>query len=175
MTLKSLPLVLIALMALIASPALAKTSTADFVKKAAIANKFEIDSSQLALKQSQDDGVKAFAQQMIDDHTKAGDAFGDALKSAKTPMTPPTDLDKSHQKDMDKLGKLQAASFDKQYIKMQVSAHKDAVKLFTDYSKKGDDASLKNFATTTLPTLQQHLDSVNKLQKDYGKKQASAK
>ncbi len=175
MTLKSLPFILFAVVALAVSPALAKTSTADFVKKAGIANKFEIDSSKLALQQSQDDNVKAFAQQMIDDHTKAGDAFNQALQSTKPPMAAPTDLDSSHQKDIDKLSKLQASDFDKKYIKLQVSAHKDAVKLFSDYAKKGDDASLKNFASTTLPTLQQHLDHINQLQKDYGKKQASAK
>ena len=171
MTLKSIPLILVAVLALAAGPALAKTSTPDFVKKAATANQFEIDSSKLALDKSQDDGVKTFAQQMVDDHTKAGDAMKDALASAKTKVSP---LDKASEAKIDKLQKLQGAAFDRQYIKIQTAAHKDAVRLFTDYSRTGGDPSLKKFAGDTLPTLKEHLGHVTKLQHDYGKaKQAS--
>ena len=170
MTIKSLSLALIAVAALSAAPAFAKTSTPDFVRKVAVANKFEIDTSKVALDQSQDDGVKTFAQQMVDDHTKAGDAFTTALSSARTKAKAPDDLDKSHQALVDKLKAQKAASFDTQYIKLQLSAHKDAVKLFSDYSKTGSDPSLKKFAADTLPTLKEHLDHVTQLQKDYGAK-----
>ena len=174
MSIKTFPLIVMAVLALAAAPAMAKTSTPDFVKKAAIANQFEIDSSKLALDKSQDDNVKTFAQQMVDDHTKAGDAMKDALASAKTKVTPPDKLDAACQAKMDKLQKLEGKAFDKQYIKIQASAHKDAVKLFSDYSKSGGDPSLKKFAGDTLPTLKEHLDHVTKLQHDYGKaKQAS--
>ncbi|MBS0270659.1 MAG: DUF4142 domain-containing protein, partial [Proteobacteria bacterium] len=59
-----------------AFPALAAdipSQTKDFVNNASVGNKFEIDTSQLALKYAKSPEVKNFAQQMITDHTKAGD------------------------------------------------------------------------------------------------------
>jgi len=50
-------------------------------------------------------------------------------------------------------------------VKSQVDAHKDAVKLFTRESKSGKDGDLKNFAGTTLPTLEDHLSMVTTLSK----------
>lgn len=46
---------------------------------------------------------------------------------------------------------------------MQTDAHKEAVSLFSDYSKNGTDPVLKQFATDTLPALQAHLDHVKQL------------
>ena len=44
---------------------------------------------------------------------------------------------------------------------MQQSAHDEAVKLFSKYSKNGDNAALKSFAQETLPTLQDHKKHIN--------------
>jgi putative membrane protein len=166
MNMKSMSFALFAVVALTSGTAFAKTSNTAFVKTAAIANKFEIDTSQLALQKTQNDDVKNFAQQMVDDHNKVGDAMKDALSSSKTKMTPPDTLDKKHQALMDKLQKMNGAAFDKEYVKIQLSAHKEAVKLFSDYSKSGGDKSLKDFAGQNLPTLKDHLDNVMKLDRN---------
>jgi putative membrane protein len=39
----------------------------------------------------------------------------------------------------------------------QVAGHKDAVSLFGDYAKNGDDPALKIWAKKTLPKLKMHL------------------
>ena len=44
---------------------------AEFVDKAAIAGKAEVQASQLALRQAQSPDVRAFAQRMVADHGKA--------------------------------------------------------------------------------------------------------
>jgi len=49
---------------------------------------------------------------------------------------------------------------------MQVSAHKDAVSLFERYAKGGENAKLKNWAGTTLPHLQHHLEMAQTLDKN---------
>lgn len=150
-----------------ASSAKESRETEKFVKTAPVANEFEIESSKLALTKSTNDKVKSFAQQMVDDHTKAGQDFQTALSSSSVDKSQvPTALDKKHQKIMDKLNKADAKDFDKDYIDAQTSAHKDAVSLFSDYSKKGDDQSLKAFATQTLPTLQHHKDMVKQLKSE---------
>jgi putative membrane protein len=142
-------------------------ATTDFVKKAAVANQFEIDSSKLALEKSQDADIKTFAQKMVDDHTKAGEAFTAAVTEGKVDSAlVPAKLDSKHQKELDKLSKADAKDFDKDYLKAQKDAHKDAVALFKSYSEKGDNEALKTFATNTLPTLEAHKTELEGLKKE---------
>src|SRR3569623_1990088 len=67
------------------------TDPQEFSAKAAGAGDFEIQSSQLALTVSQNADIKAFAQMMIDDHTKAGGALKTA--AATQGVTVPDALD----------------------------------------------------------------------------------
>ena len=152
---------LAASLSLIAITAYAKGITAqDFVTKASIANKFEIDSSNLALEKSQNSDVKTLAQIMVDDHTKTGEKLKDVLASSDSDAKPADELDSKHQQLLDKLKSLSGPAFDKEYISVQTDAHKEAVSLFTDYSKSGKEKALKAFAGETLPTLKSHLKHV---------------
>ena len=69
----------------------------------------------------------------------------------------PTGPDSKHQKDLDRLGKLSGAEFDKAYMSHMVDDHKKDVSAFKKESTGGKDADLKGFASKTLPTLQEHL------------------
>ena len=156
---------ILALIAL-ALPAIAAdvpAKTTEFVDKVAVSNKFEIDTSHLALKYGKGEDVKKFAQQMIDDHTKAGEDFKAAVKEAG--IEPPADtLDLSHQATYAKLRVFTTeAGFDASYLSAQLDAHKDAVALFRDYAANGPTPSLKSFAEKTLPTLEHHLKMVEEL------------
>ena len=105
-------------------------ATQDFIDKAAVANQFEIDTSQLALKYGKGADVKKFAQEMIDDHTKIGEEFKSTLTAAN--ITPPVEgLDVTHKAKYAKLRVFTTESgFDGSYISEQLAAHEDAVKLF---------------------------------------------
>ena len=156
---------ILALIAL-ALPAIAAdvpAKTTEFVDKVAVSNKFEIDTSHLALKYGKGEDVKKFAQQMIDDHTKAGEDFKAAVKEAG--IEPPADtLDLSHQATYAKLRVFTTeAGFDASYLSAQLDAHKHAVVLFRDYAANGPTPSLKSFAEKTLPTLEHHLKMVEEL------------
>ncbi len=147
-----------------ASAAHAKTSTEDFVHTAAIANAFEIQTSKLALEKSQDKDIKHFAQQMIDDHTQTNEKMNQVLQSAHLDSSMANDtLDDKHEKIFDKLQNASGDDFNRQYISAQTHAHKDAVKLFGDYAKHGDNKPLKHFAANTLPALKDHLKHVEQL------------
>ena len=136
------------------------SKTQDFVTKAAIANMFEIKTSELAVKTSKNANVLAFAKMMIKDHTAAGKKF-DAAVAVTSGLTPPAALDDDHQKKLDDLSSKTGADFDDQYVSLQKDAHSDAVSLFDDYSKNGKDTALQGFATDTLPTLQMHKDKID--------------
>ncbi|RWD63404.1 MAG: DUF4142 domain-containing protein [Mesorhizobium sp.] len=136
-----------------------KVDTQTFVATVPNANEFEIQSSMLAGEKSASDDVKAFARQMIADHTKAGEDFKAAMSQGQTtasikPAGPALQPEEQHL-----LGELKNASgkdFDQKYIRMQLDAHKDAVALFSTYAKSGDDPAMKEFAKKTLPVLKMH-------------------
>jgi putative membrane protein len=49
--------------------------------------------------------------------------------------------------------------FDKEYMDMMLKDHKDDIDMFKKASSDLTDSTIKDFATSTLPTLQKHLDS----------------
>ena len=69
------------------------------------------------------------------------------------------------QDKLDKLTRMDAKDFTKQYGAIQLAAHKDAVSLFERYGKGGENAELKGFAAKTLPHLQAHLKMAQDLNK----------
>jgi putative membrane protein len=133
----------------------------NFMNNAALGGMFEVQESKAAVEKTATDGIKKFANQMIDDHTAANKELAN-LASEKT-VTIPAELEKNQQKQIDDLNQLSGTDFDKQYVKDQLDAHKDAVKLFQKEIDDGQDADVKQFATRTLPTLQHHLAMVEAL------------
>jgi putative membrane protein len=150
--------------ALAGANAAVTSSMRDFVSKVATSNQFEITSSQLALKESKSDDVKRFAQQMIDDHKRLGDAFNAALASPAVSMPSPATMpDAAQQAQLDTLDKAPHAKFDRVYLEQQVQAHTEAVGLFKEYAHNGNNAVLRDFAGQSLPVIRHHLDEADQL------------
>ena len=137
-------------------------TTPDFVQEAAISDMFEIQSSKLASGKLSGP-EKEFADQMVADHSKTTTELMGLAKADNIAL--PSAMDSAHQKMLDKLNSLNGDDFRKQYFSDQVSAHKDAVSLFERYGKSGDNAKL-DWASTTLSTLQHHLDMAQNLYKN---------
>ena len=145
-------------------------NSSDFVQQAAIGGMFEIQSSVLALQRSQNPDVKKFAQMMVSDHTKIGAELKSSLPGGKNPETSlnvivlPDALDREHADMVDELTNVPQIDFDKFYIRDQLDAHRQTVKLFSNYSRFGDETSLQAFSTANLPTLRSHLEAARQLQ-----------
>jgi len=142
------------------------TEASEFVKQAGAGGEYEIRSSKLALKQSKSEDIKRIAQRLIDDHTKAGKELKTTVKDGGVKAKIPEKLDQKHQTMMDELKKAKGttADFDKLYLDQQLSAHQDAIALFSGYAEGGDNDKLKSFAEKTLPTLQEHQQMVTSAQ-----------
>ncbi len=166
---KSLTLLSAATLALVVSlgaqaQAPAKLSGQDksFLKDAAEGGNAEVEGSKVAVAQSANADVKAFAQQMIDDHGKAGGelkglADQKGVKVSDTPsMTKKTEIKM--------LSERKGSSFDQHYAdSIGVKAHEDTIKLFQKEVDKGSDTDVKAWASKTLPTLQHHLEMAQAL------------
>lgn len=136
-----------------------KVDTQTFVTSVPNANEFEIQSSKLAEQKSPSEDVKAFARQMIEDHTKVAEDFKAAMSQGQTTASIKPAGSGLQPKEQQMLGELKSASgkdFDAKYIKMQTDAHKDALALFSTYAKSGDDPAMKEFAKKVLPVLKMH-------------------
>ena len=139
-------------------------SDQDFVTEVANSDMLEIESSKLVAAKA-DAKDKAFADQMIKDHTATSAELNWLVSSGKVQVNLPAAMDKAHGAKLDKLNSLNGADFTKAYEDMQVSAHKDAVSLFERYAKSGDNADLKAFAAKTLPHLREHLKMAEDINK----------
>jgi putative membrane protein len=160
-----------------ASATFGAPNAGDFRHQAMASDAFEIASSKIALGQSDNGRVKAFAKLMIRDHSLTtehllrGSGMTQADVDAKVAPGPDgkhkaNDLvDQAHADMLDKLGSEKGKDFDSDFMSDQVSGHKDAVSLFKDYAKNGDDRKLRLWARKTLPTLKMHLAKAEALDK----------
>jgi putative membrane protein len=131
-----------------------------FVKTAAVAGTTEIDAAKLAMRQSNDKSVKAFATHMIADHTKLAMQLKAAVPHG---VEVPKEADTSA---LDSIRSLKGADFDSAYIaRFGVQGHKDAIAAFQDEAQNGQDASLKKAAQKALPTIQHHYAMAQELAK----------
>ena len=144
-------------------PDVQKVDDRKFLQDAAMSGLTEVALGKLAVDKGSSDAVKQFGQKMIDDHTKANDE----LKQLATAggMKIPDELDAKHQSRVDKLAKLSGAEFDKAFIKDQQKYHQQNVREFQDEAKYGAVPQVKDLATKSLPTLEQHLELAKNLSK----------
>lgn len=132
-----------------------------FAMTAAMDGMTEVELGRLAAERGASDSVKQFGQRMVDDHSKANDQLKQWAETAG--VTLPTALDAKHQALVAKMSGLSGAAFDKAYAKEMVKAHTKAVQLFQREADRGTDPGLKTFASSTLPTLREHLQMARSL------------
>jgi putative membrane protein len=136
---------------------------AEFAVEAANGGMAEVALSKIAEEKATDSKIKAFAKQMVTDHSKANDELK-ALASSKN-ITLPSAPNEEKQKAAADLGGKSGADFDKAYISQMKKDHDKTVKLFEDAKKEVKDAELKAFIDKTLPVIKAHAEHVKSLDK----------
>jgi putative membrane protein len=134
------------------------TADTAFTNKAAAGGMTEIAASKLALQMSQNAKIKDFANMMITDHTMAGNKLAAIAKSKNIVL--PTGPNAMQQDALTKLSKKTGNDFNMAYVNQMYKDHKETVAMFESEQNMVKDTTLKNFITTTLPTLQKHLDAI---------------
>lgn len=126
------------------------------------ANLAEISAGKIAQDKAQHPDVKAFAQQMVDDHSKGLQAV-QQVAQAKS-VTLPTEPDSKHQKMTDKLSKMNGDAFDRAYLaRAGVGEHQAAHRKLLQAAKKAQDPDVKALVAQLQPTVDQHLSKVKQL------------
>jgi putative membrane protein len=138
-----------------ASQSSSKMSDQKFVEEAANGGMMEVAVGHLAQQKSSNDAVKQFGEKLVQDHTKANDQLKEA--ASKAGITVPATLDSKHQSKVDKLSSLSGDAFDKAFAKDAVKDHEKDIKLFKKEAENATNPGIKEFASSTLPVLQEHL------------------
>ena len=137
-----------------------------FVKKALQGSMAEVELGKLALQKSNDDQVKQFAQEMVDDHSK----MIDQMKPVAQQMgaTVPDSPSKAQMKTMDRLKGLSGNSFDQAYIKDMVKDHKEDDAEFKHEAGSTQNAQLRDVVQQGDQIIQKHLQHIEQISNTKG-------
>jgi len=135
---------------------------AGMLRDIAHANLAEIATGKLAAEKATNPKVKEFAQQMVDDHTKALDEVNQLAQTKDVKL--PTEPDLKHKASMAKLKLMSGNTFDKSYVKNAgVGDHVATEKLLMKTQSTARDADVKALAGKMLPVVQGHLKHAREL------------
>jgi putative membrane protein len=129
-----------------------------FAEAAAMSDMYEVTAGNIALERGKSDAVREFAQMMIADHTKSVASLEQALGGSVEDFSMPASLDTEHQAQVDILQSLQGGAFDREYLTQQMAAHRETLALLKAYGGNGDVAELRQYAQSTIPVVQKHID-----------------
>lgn len=134
-----------------------------FVLEAARGGIAEVEKGKLAASKGANAQVKAFGQQMVDDHSKANDELKQL--AASKGIAVPTETDAHNKAMLAKLKKLNGAAFDRAYISDMVKDHTEDVAHFKKEAAQAKDPQVRAWAAQTLPTLEHHLQMAREASK----------
>jgi len=134
---------------------------ATFVKHAAMGGMLEVELGKVAQTKASNDLVKKFGERMAADHTQANQDLTAVAKAMNLLLA--DKLDEKHQKELDKFNNLSGAEFDRKYMDGMVKDHEEDVAEFKRAEKEAKNQQLKEFATKTLPTLEDHLKQAKEI------------
>ena len=126
-----------------------------FMAKAAQSDMTEIQTSQLALKRSQNQQVRQFAQEMIQQHTQSSNKLKPL--AAQKGVALPKSLGADNQALLTQLTRLSGTQFDQAYMSGQARAHAKTQSFYQSELQQGQDTDVKSFASQVLPIVTAHL------------------
>ncbi len=136
-----------------------------FMKKAAEGGYFEVQASQLAEPNASSDQVKLLAHTIATDHEQANAQLRQIASMKNVPL--PTEP--ANKSELKKLSGLRGKVFDKEYARAMVKENADQIAEYLRAAKNGEDSAVKQFASQSLPTLQQHLHLAQQVQTQLGR------
>jgi putative membrane protein len=165
-----------------------------FLKNALEANTAEIEFGKIAQNKTQNPEVREFANMLVQDHSQAIERIRNTMNNGTNDQTSgQVQLSPEHQQTVTKLSKLSGAAFDREFINVVVQDHRKDVRMFeqkagatTDTAndagivreKPADDlsttepgdvtagaANAQSLAKDLLPTLRNHLNHAEQLQR----------
>lgn len=130
----------------------------DFAVAAANGGMMEVELGKVAEGKGVNQRVRDFGTMMVKDHSAANDRLKGIASMLN--ITLPDSVSDDTRKEIDKMKMKKGKDFDKAYVDMMLDDHKKDIAEFRKCADNCSDSSIKSFASTTLPTLEKHLDSI---------------
>jgi putative membrane protein len=145
---------------IVSSPSFAQDKASQkFLKEAIEGNLAEVKMGELAQKNGNSDKVRSFGQMLQKDHSEANQKATTAANQLG--VSPPTEPNSKQKAMYDRMSKLSADKFDREFAKDMVEDHKKNIKTYEKEAKKNDAAGA--YAKETLPSLHKHLETAQSL------------
>ena len=132
-----------------------------FVKHEAAAGMAVVKTAELGVKKADSAEVKAFAEMLVTDHTKANEELK-ALATTKG-VELSNVIDPKNAEAFQKLEKFSGVEFDKNFVADVISGHKKCISNFETASTDSKDVEVKAWANKMLPGLKAHLEKAEGL------------
>jgi putative membrane protein len=131
------------------------SSDADFLREANRGNLEEVEIARVALRQTNNEQVRTFAQRMIDDHTRMNDEVMQLARQKGLSLD--SQLPSDARNDVNRFAQMNGADFDRQYIRGMVQDHQKDADAFDRTARTATDSSVRSLASRDLPTIREHL------------------
>jgi putative membrane protein len=137
-----------------------------FLRKAAEGGIAEVKLGQLAAQKASSDDVKAFAQKMVDDHTRLNEEIAQIADSMGVML--PKSINKEDQAEYDKLNALSGNDFDLEYLSFMVKDHHKDLHEFRIEAASHADPTLRDEVVKASAVIHEHTVMVDKLARAKG-------
>lgn len=144
-------------------------ATREYVQAAGQSDAFEMLEAQAVLAQSTDPRVRDYAQRMLRDHAESSRALQQA--TARSGLKPPpmgVSEDQGHL--LGALQNMKGRDFDRAYLTHQALSHHAALTVDQRYAATGDTPSVRQVASSAVPTVSSHLSEVEQLRAQSGER-----
>ena len=161
-TAKPLVLLLAAVALFASAPATGQTadlSAEDFAQSATESGLTQLMLSYLALQKAREGPVEDFAWTMIEHHGSSIGGLAQSLGGQQSllPAGLPMGPSAEQARTIERLRSLDGEAFDEAYFEHQLEAHREAIALY-EAGSQVDAEGVAQYAATTLPILQAHLE-----------------
>lgn len=140
-----------------------KLNSADtkFIQEEAAAGVALVRIAELGVKKAERADIKAFAGMIVADHTGANAELATLAASKGVELT--SEVDSKDADTHENLEGESGAKFDKEFLSVIVSGHKECVKNFEDAAENAEDSEVKLWAAKMLPALEAHRGKAEEL------------
>ncbi len=121
----------------------------------------EMELCMVALDNTENDEIKAFAQTMIDEHGQLGQQIEQIAKSMKVPF--PKKMRAEHAGMIREMSRLMGEEFDRRFMEQNLQYHENDLKVFQHYAQEEGEGPVKELADAGVKLFGKHLKMVKEL------------
>ncbi len=127
----------------------------EYLTTIALADRFEIRASRLAMDRASNPAVRAFATAMLRDQAERRAVLMQA--AARDDLDLPVDLDPVRRRQLERLRATRGAEFDRLYRETQAASHREALELHRTFAETATDPALRQWAGAWVPATSSRL------------------